>query len=189
VLAWRKASVACAALWHLACTAALPPSATFPHPEQQTAIQATIQSWQAAHLPWEQTCDAEYSRIRVVVSAPAEFTELCGRRPAQAGGKLYACNTEQYEKAFPLFLLDSQRVPLLVISRLQPESHRRRLVVHETLHWLERCSGKGIDFDHEDARVWEDVRTMAHRLLDGKPRYRLASGETTDWQVAELIHR
>ena len=185
-VAGRNTGLAWCALLLLGCTAALPPSAAYPHPEQQTAIQATIQSWQVADLPWAHTCDAEVSRIRVVVSAPTEFTSLCGRRPAQAGGKLYACNTEQYEKTFPLFLFDSQRVPLLVISRLQPQEHRRRLVVHETLHWLERCSGKGIDFDHADTRVWEDVRMMAHRLLDGKGSYRLAQEQG---MPVHLAHR
>jgi hypothetical protein len=39
------------------------------------------------------------------------------------------------------------------------------LVVHETKHWLERCSGKGIDFEHEDPRVWQDARMVAQRRV------------------------
>jgi hypothetical protein len=64
-----------------------------------------------------------------------------------------------------MWVVDDRRVPLLVISELQPEMHRRLLVVHETMHWLERCSGKGIDFDHEDARVWQDARAVAQRTV------------------------
>jgi hypothetical protein len=141
----------------------LPYSAEFPVDDEQYAIQAAIQAWIDADLPWSSTCNEQYERIRVVVSQPHEFTELCGRKPLHAGGRLYACNTEQYERAFPVWVVDDARVPLLVISELQPEEHQRLLVVHETMHWLERCSGKGIDFDHADARVWSEARLSAQQ--------------------------
>lgn len=157
-----------------ACTAALPPSAVPPLPRERAAIEAAIQSWRVAGLPWSPTCRAELPRIQVVISGPAEFTELCGRAPVHGGGNLYACSTEQFEQSFPVFLLDNDQVPLLVISRLQPPAHRRLLVIHEAMHWLERCSGKGIDFDHEDPRVWETARLMAERMIrHGRGRYRL----------------
>lgn len=147
------------------CAASLPPSAELPVDDDQTAIQLAILAWRDAGLPWSPACNEQYERIRVVVSQPREFTELCGRKPLHAGGRLYACNTEQYEHAFPLWVLDDARVPLLVISELQPEAHRKLLVVHETMHWLERCSGKGIDFDHADDRVWGSARSRAQRAL------------------------
>ncbi len=147
------------------CAAGLPPSAELPVDEDQLAIRAAIIAWRNQGLPWSDQCSDQYDRIRVVVSAPREFTELCGRRPLHAGGRLYACNTEQYERAFPLWVVDDARVPLLVISQLQPETHRRLLVVHETMHWLERCSGKGIDFDHSDPRVWQQARGNAQRAV------------------------
>ena len=147
----------------LGCAASLPPSAEFPIDEEQLAIESAILAWHDAGLPWSSTCSDQYERIRVVVSKPTEFTDLCGRRPLHAGGKLYACNTEQYEHAFPFWVVRDSRVPLLVISQLQPEDHRRLLVVHETMHWLERCSGKGIDFDHADRRVWNGARLVAQR--------------------------
>lgn len=163
-------------LWVIAgCTAALPPSAASPRPEELSAIEAAVCSWRIAELPWSTTCQQEFVRIRTVVSGPEEFTDLCGRRPVHAGGTLYACNTEQHEWTFPASLFDSDRIPLLVISRLQPEAHRRILVIHESMHWLERCSGKGIDFDHEDPRVWQSARLMAQHLLEkDDERYRLA---------------
>jgi hypothetical protein len=147
------------------CAASLPPSAELPVDEDQLAIRAAIVAWRDEGLPWSSQCSDQYDRIRVVVSAPREFTELCGRRPLHAGGRLYACNTEQYEQAFPMWVVDDARVPLLVISELQPEAHRRLLVVHETMHWLERCSGKGIDFDHSDQRVWHQARGVAQRAV------------------------
>lgn len=147
------------------CAARLPPSATLPADEDQIAIEAAIGAWRDAGLPWSSACTDQYDRIHVVVSQPTEFTHLCGRRPLHAGGRLYACNTEQYEHAFPLWVVKDTRVPLLVISELQPEMHRRLLVVHETMHWLERCSGKGIDFDHQDAAVWEGARVEAQRTV------------------------
>jgi hypothetical protein len=145
------------------CAASLPTHATLPDAEDKTGIEAAIYAWRLAGLPWAERCDDELARVRVVVTGPAEFTELCGRKPVHAGGSLYACNTEQYERAFPYHLVDGDRVPLLVISELQPVDHRRLLVIHETMHWLERCSGKGIDFDHEDARVWHGARLVAQR--------------------------
>jgi len=147
-----------------------------PAADEQVAIDAAVQSWRMARLPWSHTCDEQFDRVRVVTSAPEEFTELCGRRPVHAGGKLYACNTEQYEKAFPFWLVDSDRVPLLVISELQPEAHQHMLVIHESMHWLERCSGKGVDFDHEDERVWKGARMTAQGILRKSDRgYRYAS--------------
>jgi hypothetical protein len=147
------------------CAASLPPSAELPVDEDQLAIHAAIAAWRDAGLPWSNACTDQYDRIRIVVSQPREFTELCGRAPLHAGGRLYACNTEQYEHAFPFWMVDNARVPLLVISELQPEDHRRLLVVHETMHWLERCSGKGIDFDHADELVWQGARIEAQRAV------------------------
>lgn len=147
------------------CAAALPPSAVMPAAHEQVAIEAAVQSWRMARLPWSPMCDEQFERVRVVTTGPEEFTELCGRRPVHGGGKLYACNTEQYEMAFPFWLMDYDRVPLLVISELQPPDHRRVLVIHESMHWLERCSGKGVDFDHEDGRVWQGARMVAQRIM------------------------
>jgi hypothetical protein len=147
------------------CAASLPPSAELPIDEEQVAIQAAIMAWHEAGLPWSESCTEQYDRIRIVVSQPREFAELCGRKPLHAGGRLYACNTEQFESSFPMWVVDDRRVPLLVISELHPEMHRRLLVVHETMHGLERCSGKGIDFDHEDERVWQDARAVAQRTV------------------------
>lgn len=147
------------------CTANLPASAELPVDNEQLAIQFAIAAWHDEGLPWANTCDDEYHRIRVVVSRPREFTELCGRRPLHAGGRLYACTTQQYEAAFPWWMVAPDRVPLLVISELQPRDHRHVLVVHETMHWLERCSGKGIDFDHVDKRVWQTARAEAQRNI------------------------
>lgn len=157
-----------------ACTATLPPSANYPGHREQAAIQAALQSWQLAGLPWTETCRAEFARIRVVVSAPAEFTDLCGRPPVNGGGKLYACSTQQYEQQFPGNLIDRTQIPLLIISQLQPAEHRRLLMIHESMHWLERCSGKGIDYHHEDERVWLGARHVAQLLLrenDARVRY------------------
>lgn len=180
----KRFSVRVLVLLTTACGATLPPSAAYPEPHEQAAIEAAIQSWQMAGLPWSDTCQEQFGRIRVVVSMPEEFTELCGRRPVHAGGKLYACNTEQHEQRFPALIFDGDRIPLLVISRLQPEDHRRLLVIHESMHWLERCSGKGIDYDHADARVWDSARHVARRLLEEEEeRYRLALQALSEQRV------
>jgi hypothetical protein len=163
------------------CAASLPRSAELPVDEDQLAIHAAILAWRDAGLPWSDACTDQYDRIRVVVSQPHEFTELCGRAPLHAGGRLYACNTEQYEQAFPLWVVDNARVPLLVISELQPETHRRLLVVHETMHWLERCSGKGIDFDHEDPEVWQGARIEAQRAVIVALQERDSTGKRALW--------
>ena len=147
------------------CAASLPHSAEWPVDDEQLAIHAAIMAWHDAGLPWDQACADQYDRIRVVVSQPREFTELCGRKPLHAGGRLYACNTEQFEHGFPIWVVDDARVPLLVISELQPELHRKLLIVHETMHWLERCSGKGIDFDHADQLVWQHARSTAQQAV------------------------
>jgi hypothetical protein len=169
------------------CAAQLPPSAELPLPEERIAIQAAVGAWRRAGLPWSQTCSDEYARIHVVVSEPHEFTELCGRKPLHAGGRLYACNTEQYEQMFPLWVVDDSRVPLLVISQLQPQMHQRLLVVHETMHWLERCSGKGIDFEHADQAVWEDARADAQETVVAQLQTR-RSRHRVMWSRADEDH-
>ena len=178
-------TLACSLFVISGCTASLPPSAELPVDEEQIAIQAAIMAWHDAGLPWNEACTEQYDRIRVVVSQPREFTELCGRKPLHAGGRLYACNTEQFERAFPLWVVDDTRVPLLVISELQPEMHRRLLVVHETMHWLERCSGKGIDFDHEDTRVWQEARSVAQRAVVLALQSREQQRGTTLWSQVD----
>jgi hypothetical protein len=147
----------------MGCAASLPPQAKLPNATQRTTLESAVYAWRVAGLPWSGTCDEELGRVHIVVSEPAEFTELCGRKPVHAGGRLYACTTLQHEKTFPYSMLDNDRVPLLVISGLQPADHRRLLIVHETMHWLERCSGKGIDFHHVDRRVWNGARMVAQR--------------------------
>jgi hypothetical protein len=156
-----------------------------PVDEDQVAIHASIQAWRNAGLPWSDSCTDQYDRIRIVVSQPREFTELCGRAPLHAGGRLYACNTEQYEHGFPLWVVDNARVPLLVISELQPEAHRKLLVVHETMHWLERCSGKGIDFEHQDATVWQAARLEAQRTVILALQDRDRGRNRTMWSVLD----
>lgn len=170
------------------CAASLPPSAELPIDDEQLAIRAAMIAWHDAGLPWSSACNDQYDRIRVVVSQPREFTQLCGRRPLHAGGRLYACNTEQYERAFPLWMVDDTRVPLLVISELQPETHRRLLVVHETMHWLERCSGKGIDFDHLDPHVWQDARGNAQRAVILALEGRTSSRDRVLWTQRFFDH-
>jgi hypothetical protein len=150
----------------LGCAASLPGAARRPSSEDNAAIEAAVYAWRIAGLPWSSTCNDEMKRMRIVVTEPVEFTELCGRKPVHAGGSLYACNTQQNEQVFPFSLIDSDHVPLLVISELQPQDHRRLLVVHETMHWLERCSGKGIDFNHADQRVWRGARLVAQRDVE-----------------------
>jgi hypothetical protein len=153
-------------LFLTSCAASLPNAAKRPSRDDRAAIEAAVYAWRIAGLPWSAKCDEEIGRVHIVVTEPNEFTELCGRRPVHAGGNLYACNTQQYEQAFPYYWFDSDHIPLLVISELQPEEHRRLLVVHETMHWLERCSGKGIDFDHADQRVWRGARLVAQRGVE-----------------------
>jgi hypothetical protein len=127
-----------------------------------------IDTWELAGLPWGPTCDAELARLKVVVAKPRRFTELCLRRPSGGGGRLYACSTYQYKRAWPWSLVDGDRVPLLVISALETDDHRQRLVIHEAMHWLGGCSGKGIDHDHVDDFVWRGVMRVAqHRLAQG----------------------
>jgi hypothetical protein len=152
--------------WIAGCAASLPSAARRPSSEDTAAIEAAVYAWRIAGLPWSSTCNDELTRMRIVVTEPVEFTELCGRKPVHAGGSLYACNTQQNEQIFQISLVDADHVPLLVISELQPQDHRRLLVVHETMHWLERCSGKGIDFDHADQRVWRGARLVAQRDVE-----------------------
>lgn len=146
------------------CVAKLPTSSSLPEDPERLAIDIAISAWHRAGFEWSELCSEEYPKIHIVVSEPDEFTRLCRRRPSSAGGNLYACHTEQNEFLFPGWVFRNTQVPLLVISALQPETHRRLLVIHETMHWLEKCSGKGIDFNHADKRVWEGANIEGQRM-------------------------
>lgn len=178
------------------CVAPLPLSSETPKDYERVAIDLTIQAWVREGLPWSDRCDEELTKIQIVVSHPEEFTRLCNRRPLGAGGNLYACNSEQNEHIFPFWLLDGSKIPLLVINALQPEDRQRMLVIHETLHWLERCSGKGIDFKHADERVWLYVKGRAQYryteyLTPASPPvlYSSASGSPLDSDLTPIPYQ
>ncbi|MCG8554241.1 MAG: hypothetical protein MJD61_02975 [Proteobacteria bacterium] len=150
------------------CTAGLPRGATTPDGPQRAALSAAIETWRAAGLPWRAQCDEEYTRLHIVVAPPDTFTHVCRNRPLKAGGRLYACSLTQREHTWPWSVLDRDRVPLLVISALEPRDHRRRLVIHEAMHWLGHCSGKGIDYGHADVRVWQRVLGVAEQRMKSR---------------------
>lgn len=173
-LRWLTSAVLLAA-----CVSSLPTGAIPPQGNHRVALDAAVSTWRELGLGWAPLCVEEMQRVRVVIAAPETFTELCRHRPSSAGGRLYACSTKQYENAWPISLLDNDYVPLLVISALQPQAHREELVVHEAMHWLGDCSGRGIDYAHVDDRVWQGVLvTATERLHDAERghvgRYRLA---------------
>lgn len=166
------------------CASSLPVGAAPPQGNQRIALEAAVATWRELGLNWDPLCIEEMQRVRVVVAEPEEFTELCRNRPSSAGGRLYACSTKQYERAWPISMVDGDYVPLLVISALQPEGHREELVVHEAMHWLGDCSGRGIDHAHADERVWQGVLVTAtermheinrrHASREHSPIHRLA---------------
>lgn len=129
------------------------------------ALEAAVATWRELGLNWDPLCVEEMDRVQVVIAEPETFTELCRNRPSSAGGRLYACSTKQYERAWPISVVDGDYVPLLVISALQPQAHREELVVHEAMHWLGDCSGRGIDHAHADDRVWHGVLVTATQRL------------------------
>lgn len=138
------------------CAAKLPKSAARPDGDDQVAIDSAILAWREAGFSWTKECTDQYNRIHIVRSQPLEFLDLCGERPVQAGGNWFACSTEQ---------IQDNRIPLLVISALQPTAHQRLLVIHEMMHWLEQCSGKGIDHRHADKRVWQGALEEAEKIF------------------------
>lgn len=148
-----------------ACASRLPHGALPPQGTDRVALEAAVATWRELGLGWSPLCAEEMQRVRVVIAEPTTFTELCRNRPSSAGGRLYACSTKQYENAWPVSLINNDYVPLLVISALQPQRHREELVVHEAMHWLGDCSGRGIDHAHADDRVWQGVLVAATERL------------------------
>lgn len=147
------------------CASSLPPGAVSPQGNHRIALEAAVATWRELGLNWDSLCVEEMRRVRVVIAEPETFTELCRNRPSSAGGRLYACSTKQYESAWPVSMVDGDYVPLLVISALQPQAHREELVIHEAMHWLGDCSGRGIDHAHADDRVWQGVLVTATARL------------------------
>ena len=141
-------------LW-IGCAASLPRGANQTSGSSERALVAAVSNWRGAGLPWTETCEQEYGRVRVIMAYPNEFSELCLDRPSSAGGRLYACSTSQLARAWPWSFVDRTKVPLLIVSALQPFDHRQGLVVHEALHWLGSCTGRGIDYEHQDNYVWQ----------------------------------
>lgn len=154
-----------AAVLLLGCASSLPPGAVTPQGNHRLALDAAVATWRELGLNWDPLCVEEMDRVQVVIAEPETFTELCRNRPSSAGGRLYACSTKQYERAWPISVVDGDYVPLLVISALQPQAHREELVVHEAMHWLGDCSGRGIDHAHADDRVWHGVLVTATQRL------------------------
>lgn len=164
------------------CASSLPAGAVTPQGNHRVALEAAVATWRGLGLNWSPLCVEEMQRVRVVIAEPETFTDLCRNRPSSAGGRLYACSTKQYEHAWPVSLIDGDYIPLLVISSLQPQSHREELVIHEAMHWLGDCSGRGIDHAHADDRVWQGVLvTATDRLHDANRAYAA--------RVRDVMHR
>lgn len=105
-----------------------------PHGKQldHTVVERVRSAWRAADLPYTEHCDADDPWV--YVTSGSEFDGFC------RGTVIYeSCLT--FDNGEPLVVLREDK---------NDAGH----VDHELLHWLEYCSFKGIDYAHQDLRVW-----------------------------------
>lgn len=125
-----------------------------PIDREQSAIQAAAQAWWADGLPVE-GCNLAELHVQWTRTAE-EFKDRCAVTPEYAA----AC-----------YLHDTvdgvYRTPLIVVAPGVKLTEEGRPLVHETLHYLDECSGRAIDYGHADVLVWEPmgVEGEAHRFM------------------------
>lgn len=128
----------------------VPPGSTSLLAIEQASIEAGIQAWRAAGLPWSERCEEERTEIRLIYPADAALVRLeCEDRK----GTVTACLVF---RDYDGFWLDPNRVPVILVRG----DVDQRTYKHEIPHWLAICSGlynrrdnRG-DPGHDDARLW-----------------------------------
>jgi hypothetical protein len=114
-------------------------------PGEHVALDYYPDEVQAAAAAWElavgEAPGCDLSALRVVVAPPELLKELCGHTTGLTG-----CHST----------VPRPRRDFAVVSarHLDEESE---IVAHETMHWLQQCSGRLPDDDpeHADPAVWD----------------------------------
>ena len=153
------------------CVQSLPVGAERPpRASDLSVIDAVSQAWRAAGNPWTTECRQE-RRDRIVVVRSANVSIYCASRGPCCGSpeKQHACGcavdqgasgcaagatTFEADWVQPLAGAAQHWRVMLWVSRYEDEQMQRRVVAHESIHWLGTCSEVGDDRAHVNAAWW-----------------------------------
>ena len=149
------------------CAHSVPERSTLVLHNDGDVLQVLASMWRAAGLEWSDRCDDELATARVAIHPEDDFrfwTTLCGyiegadgeevcpvSRPCRRGCARAAMTYVQ-TSAWPASMW-SFGTPVFHIHENRAQ-YRRALVIHEALHWLGSCSGRGPDRKHLDEERW-----------------------------------
>jgi len=134
----------------------------------EVAVQATIRAWRERHLihgdvssPDSERCFAEIPDLETVTVSPEEFRRLCQKcvpdDPASECdelGRANACAPFDRLRQPDGELGESRALNVIAPAFPAGSGVHRRLVIHETIHHLGRCSGEGLDHWHQESHWW-----------------------------------
>lgn len=154
-----------------------------PTPLERDQVAAAVEAWELAELDeLGAACASERETLRVAVAHSHEemfsLTGYCGPSSGETAGTQWEgdlfCRWGRAAGAYRRartggvwpFALFEEDWPLIVVWGGFEERRRLSLVRHESVHFLEQCTGRGWNpwAPHDDEEVW---------CLDGCPgRYR-----------------
>lgn len=120
---------------------------------EQQQFQNVVVAWESLNLPsYNSDCQRHEKFIRIIEGAEHDMNLYCNRcGPHMCSGENPLC-MECASACQPMF---QKLYPLIVIH----ESYRctenwNNLIIHESIHWLGRCTGAGVDANHKSLIYW-----------------------------------
>lgn len=107
-------------------------------------------------------CARQRRHVRVAYLDDPALATACRTKPGAVNG----CHTTQNGACFP-----HRCSHVLVVRASMPQDQRRRVLIHEAMHWLDECTF-GVEWpdnDHRDPLWWQAVREAqdARGVRDG----------------------
>lgn len=145
----------------------------FPDELERTAIAVTMQTWNEdpALQPIGPQCIAELRHLRVAFLGPPEYRAACGECTYGAhydakkckNRLIYGCFRYRHPEG-----KDGPHIPIMVVWEMAEDPVE--VLMHETVHWLGSCTGRGPDGRHIDPLMWGDDGVL------GRAREKALSG-------------
>lgn len=153
----------------IGCGTSLPNPAYFLNNQDDVVIDQLIFAWEEQKgLPSVgELCHDTRRSLRVAPVAGESFHDQCadycepgncpGYRTSRSCrfGCAQSCFTHYCYRAFPGCTIARREIPVIAIHESFFDPHNLEpFLIHEGLHWLEWCTGNGIDHTHQDSLVW-----------------------------------
>lgn len=126
-----------------------------PAPYMQTLL-ATQHEWVAADMPFPDSCITMATRMVLYFDEWDELARACMATPSSAPPSYDAGVLDPDNKRVSA-CISSGEVYRIHFDNGLTEGRKHLAFVHEVLHGLQYCSGRGRDYTHLDTYVWDVI--------------------------------